>query len=151
MDIQVRPVVADDLPALLPLLRGYSTFYGASPGDDELMGMARTLVADPDREGQQLVAVGGAGELLGFATLLWTWDTTRAARIAVMEDLFVRDEARGRGVGRELLRACRDRAHERGCGTLAWETAPDNSTAQRLYDATGASRDTWYAYRLPTD
>lgn len=151
MDIQVRPVVAEDLPALLPLLRGYSTFYEASPGDDELMGMARSLLAEPDREGQQLVAVGSAGELLGFATLLWTWDTTRAVRIAVMEDLFVRDDARGRGVGRELLRACHGRAHERGCDSLTWETAPDNRTAQRLYDATGATRDTWYAYRLPTD
>lgn len=37
----------------------------------------------------------------------------------------------------------------RGCAALAWETAPDNEPAQHLYDATGAERSTWFAYRLP--
>ena len=150
MDVQVRPAVADDLPALLPLLRGYSAFYDSDPGDDELLAMARAFLADPESEGQQLVAESGTGDLLGFATLLWTWDTTRAERVAVMEDLFVAASARGQGVGRALLEACRDRAHQRGRDALVWETAPDNHGAQRLYDATGATRGTWYAYRLPT-
>lgn len=37
---------------------------------------------------------------------------------------------------------------DRGCAALAWETAPDNELAQHLYDATGAERSTWFAYRL---
>jgi GNAT superfamily N-acetyltransferase len=68
-----------------------------------------------------------------------------------MEDLFVTAQARGRGVGAALIEACRRLSADRGVQWLAWETAPDNHTAQRLYDGLGAQRDTWYAYRLPTD
>lgn len=54
-------------------------------------------------------------------------------------------------MGAALIEACRQLAAGRGMQWLAWETAPDNVTAQRLYDGLGAHRDTWYAYRLPTD
>ncbi|MGO4340988.1 GNAT family N-acetyltransferase [Pedococcus sp. 2YAF34] len=138
---------SDDLPALLPLLHGYSSFYGAAPQDDALLAMARAFCEDgPD--GLQLVAREESGRLVGFATLLWSWDTTSASRIAVMEDLFVADGTRGQGVGRLLLEACAERARERGCPALSWMTAPGNTRAQRLYDATGAERSSWLTYRL---
>jgi len=148
METGVRASTLDDLPALVPLLRGYSSFYGAHPDDAALLGMARAF-CDGTGGGTQLVAEGESGELLGFATVLWSWDTTTGAPIAVMEDLFVSQGARGRGVGRRLLEACRALARDRGCAALAWETAPDNAGAQRLYDATGAERTTWLGYRLP--
>lgn len=147
--MEIRPVAEADLPALLPLMRGYCTFYGSSPGDEALEALARTFLAAPDREGRQFVAVAGSGELLGYATVLWSWDTTLAARIAVMEDLFVDERARGEGVGRALIEAARETARRAGAVDLVWETAPDNTTAQRLYDATGALRSSWYAYRMP--
>lgn len=152
MEIVVRPSTLEDLPALLPLLRGYCSFYGTHPDDDSLLGMARAF-CEGTGGGDQLVAAaqsGGLrpGELLGFATVLWSWDTTTGSRIAVMEDLFVPEATRGRGVGRRLLAACESLARDRGCAALAWETAPDNERAQRLYEATGAERSTWFAYRL---
>ena len=82
--------------------------------------------------------------------MLWSWDTTLAQRLAVMEDLFVAEAARGRGVGAALIEACRQLAADRGIQGLAWETAPDNDTAQRLYDGLAARAGTWLAYRLPT-
>ena len=42
------------------------------------------------------------------------------------------------------LQLCR----ERGAEKLVWETAPDNATAQRLYDGIGASKSTWLSYEL---
>ena len=148
METVVRPATEEDLPDLLPLLRGYSSFYGAHPDDDALLGMARSFCQGTGG-GLQLVALAGSGELLGFATLLWSWDTTTGSPLAVMEDLFVTEGTRGQGVGRRLLGACAALARDRGCAALAWETAPDNERAQRLYDATGAERSTWFAYRLP--
>jgi GNAT superfamily N-acetyltransferase len=151
----IRPATTDDLPDLLPLLRGYSSFYGAHPGDDALLAMARAFcegAGDGTGErgrGTQLLARGESGEPVGFATVLWSWDTTTGTRLAVMEDLFVTEGTRGRGVGRLLLEACAALARDRGYPALAWETAPDNQRAQRLYDATGAERSSWFAYRLP--
>ncbi len=148
--MDIRPAAEDDLPALLPLMRAYCTFYGRSPADEALEEMARTFLREPDQEGRQFVAVGGSGGLLGYATLLWSWDTTLGARIAVMEDLFVDAGARGQGVARALIGVLREAAREAGLVELVWETAPDNTTAQRLYDTTGAERSSWYAYRMPT-
>ena len=41
---------------LLPLMRGYCEFYEVAPSDDDLLAMARVLIADPEREGLQLLA-----------------------------------------------------------------------------------------------
>jgi GNAT superfamily N-acetyltransferase len=65
-----------------------------------------------------------------------------------MNDLFVTEEARGQGVGRALIEASAAIARERGSRHLEWATAPSNATAQRLYDATGATRSTWIEYEL---
>ena len=65
-----------------------------------------------------------------------------------MNDLFVAEAARGRGVGRALIEASAAVARERGAAHLEWATAPDNHTAQRLYDSTGAERSDWVEYEL---
>jgi RimJ/RimL family protein N-acetyltransferase len=40
-------------------------------------------------------------------------------------------------------------AGERGAQRLEWSTQPENKTAQRLYDRTGAKRSKWVEYELP--
>jgi GNAT superfamily N-acetyltransferase len=146
----VSAVTPDDLPDLLPLMRAYCTFYECDPSDDDLRAMSRAFL-EAGAGGTQLIARDISGEALGHATMLWSWDTTLAQPLAVMEDLFVTTQARGRGVGAGLIEACRQLAADRGMQWLAWETAPDNETAQRLYDGLGAERNTWYAYRLSTN
>jgi GNAT superfamily N-acetyltransferase len=143
----------DDLADLLPLMRGYCEFYGTAPSDEALMAMSRRFLGDGGTDatgGTQLLARDATGRPVGHATLLWTWETTLAEPLAVMEDLFVVAAARGTGVGRSLIEACRAAAAARGIAHLDWVTAPDNHTAQRLYDATGARRTEWFSYRLPT-
>ncbi|WP_457256307.1 N-acetyltransferase family protein [Pedococcus sp. P5_B7] len=147
--VNIRRVTPDDLPDLLPLLRDYCTFYESAPADDELRAMA-TAFLDEGSGGTQLIARDASGQVLGHATVLSSWDTTLGQRLAVMEDLFVAEAARGRGVGAALIEACRQLAAERGVQLLAWETAPDNATAQRLYDGLAERAGTWLAYRLPT-
>jgi GNAT superfamily N-acetyltransferase len=146
--MQVSEVGEADLADLLPLMVDYCAFYATAPPPDQLAALSRALVDDPEREGVQVVARDDDGAAIGFATVYWTWSTTRAFRLAVMNDLFVAEAGRGAGVGRALIEACADRARARGCGALEWQTAPDNETAQRLYDTTGAGRSTWVTYDL---
>ena len=148
--VEITRVTADDLADLLPLMQAYGAFYESDPSDDELRAMA-TAFLDEGSGGTQLIARDRSGQALGHATVLWSWDTTLARRLAVMEDLFVAEAARGRGVGAALIEACRELAADRGVEWLAWETAPDNATAQRLYDGLADRAGTWLAYRLPTD
>jgi GNAT superfamily N-acetyltransferase len=137
-----------DLGALLPMMRAYCDFYEASPSDDGLMEMARALIAGPDADGMLLVARDGDGVAIGFATVCWKWSSLRAARIAVMEDLFVAPEARGQGAADALIRACADRAREHGAPVITWLTAPDNRRAQAVYNRAGATADTFLEYEL---
>ena len=144
-----------DLEDLLPLLRGYCDFYEVAPSDDALLALSRALIADPEREGMQLIArrVGGDGvpRAVGFATIYWTWQTLNAARLAVMNDLFVAEEARGTGLAERLIASCRERSAIHGARELAWQTAKDNYRAQKVYDRIGGSKSEWLDYSLPVE
>ena len=146
--MEIDSATEDDLGALLPMMRGYCDFYEAGPSDDGLMAMARALIAGPDADGMLLVARDGDGIPIGFATVGWKWSSLRAARIAVMEDLYVAAEARGHGAADALIRACADRARELGAPVLSWQTATDNHHAQAVYERVGATGDTWLEYEL---
>ena len=141
-------VITADLPELLPLVRAYCDFYGVAPTDHALLAVSRALIADPDREGIQLIARGAGGEAVGFATVYWSWDTLIAARVGIMHDLFVIPPARGTGVADLLIEACVEECRRHGAVKLGWQTAPDNTRARRVYERVGATRDEWLDYWL---
>ena len=145
----IEIVTEADFSDLLPLMRGYCEFYEVDPSDEALLAMSRTLIADPEREGLQLIARADGGRPIGFATIFWTWSTLSASRIAVMNDLFVSEDARGSGATDELIEACAERCRQRGVTELDWQTAHDNLRAQKVYDRVGAKRDErWLDYSL---
>ncbi len=146
--LRVLRVGERDLADLLPLMRAYCEFYETAPSDESLLALARSTIADPQREGVQFLARASDGRPLGFASVFWSWDTTEAARVGIMNDLFVTPAARGAGVGRALIEACADAARERGAARLDWETGPENTRAQALYDGIGAVREPWLSYSL---
>ena len=145
--IEISRVAEQDLAELLPLVRGYCDFYEVTPSDDDLLALSRALIADPERDGVQLLARDG-GEALGFATIYWSWATTIASRIGVMNDLFVAPAARGTGAAELLIHACVEECRSHGAAELTWQTAPDNERAQRVYDRVGAKRSQWVDYSL---
>jgi GNAT superfamily N-acetyltransferase len=145
----IAAVTEADLPELLALMRGYCDFYESNPSDGALLAMSRALLADPEREGVQLIARDDAGRAIGFATIFWTWSTNAAARVGTMNDLYVAPEARGSGAADALIRACVERCRERGAVRLEWQTALDNHRAQAVYERVGGKRDQWLDYSLP--
>ncbi len=146
--MEIGPATEQDLEVVLPLMRAYCDFYEVAPSDEGLEEMARALVAVEDRDGMLLVARDGGGTPVGFATVGWKWASTRGARIAVMEDLFVAPESRGHGAAGALIEACADRARGLGAPVLTWVTAPDNHRAQAVYNRAGATPGTWLEYEL---
>ncbi len=136
-----------DLDELIPLMRGYCDFYEVAPSDGALRALARALIEHPDTSGVQLIARED-GEALGFATIFWSYSTLSARAIGVMNDLYVAPQARGRGLGAELIRACEAECAARGIEILEWETAPSNARAQSVYERFDAARSEWLAYTL---
>ena len=144
----IETVTQADLPELLPLMRGYCDFYEVEPTDEALLDMSRALLADPEREGVQLIARDSGGKAIGFATIFWTWSTASAARIGTMNDLYVAPEGRGSGAADALIRACVDRCRAHGAVRVEWLTAPDNHRAQAVYERVGGKREGWLGYSL---
>ncbi len=145
----IELVGEENLDELLALMRGYCDFYGAAPADAMLLAMSRALIADPEREGIQLIARADGGGAVGFATVFWSWSTLLAARVGVMNDLYVAPGGRGSGIADKLIEACLERCRQRGdVVSLGWQTAKDNLRAQALYDRIGGRRSEWLDYDL---
>ena len=85
-----------------------------------------------------LVAVSGE-EIIGFALFFTTFSTFLARRGVWLEDLYVRPERRGTGVGGRLLRAVAAIAVERGCGRFEWSVLDWNAPAIGFYQRLGAT------------
>lgn len=146
---QITPVVVEDLTDLLPLMRAYCDFYGVSPADSDLLKMSRALIDDPRRDGIQLIARQREGQAVGFTTIFWSWSTLSAARIAMMNDLYVHPDARGAGLADALIGACVEACIERGdIVLLRWQTAKDNARAQVVYDRVAQRREEWLDYSI---
>jgi GNAT superfamily N-acetyltransferase len=144
--VEIGPAREEELEELMPLMRAYCEFYEATPTDEGVMTMARTLMTDPS-QGAVFIAKED-GTAIGFATLDWKWSMLKGARIGYLEDLFVDPAARGHGAADALIKACADRCRELGLPALEWLTAPDNHRAQKVYKRTGAESDTYVEYDL---
>ena len=84
----------------------------------------------------------------GVAQLRFRYGLWYAAEDCLLEDLFVRDDARGQGVGRALVQATIDLARERGCRRVELDVNDANPPAVALYESFGFScRDERYGGR----
>ncbi len=144
---EIAPITPAEYGELLPLIAAYQRFYEVEDIDEGRNHRFFRRFLAPSDDGL-LLGYREEGRLLGYACLYWHFSSAAARETVLMNDLFVVSEARGRGVGRALIEAAREVARERGALSLEWQTAPDNHTAQRLYDSTGASRSTWLTYEL---
>ena len=145
----IAPARESDLQELLALMRAYCDFYETAPSDADLLALARSQVADPEGEGVQLLARDASGAAVGFASVFWSWDTTEAARVGIMNDLYVSPEARGSGLADALIAACVQACATRGAQRLDWQTAPENLRAQAVYERVGGTREPWVQFTLP--
>lgn len=129
------------------MIAAYQRFYEVDDVDEERNRAFFARFLAPSDDGVLLGAWDG-DELLGYACLYWHFTSLVPAETVLMNDLYVDETVRGRGVGRALIEASAAVARERGAHRLEWATAPGNETAQRLYDSTGAERRTWVEYEL---
>jgi GNAT superfamily N-acetyltransferase len=146
--IEVGPVQEQEFETLLPLIAAYQRFYEVEDVDGDRNRFFFRRFLAPSTDGELLAARDASGTILGYACLYWHFSSLAAMETVLMNDLFVAPEARGRGIGRALIEASRAVARHRGAAWLEWATAPDNHTAQRLYDSMTSEKSTWLEYEL---
>ena len=136
--ITIRRASEADMPALLRLFRGFMDYLGdPSPPDSALAGAIAPALSGPEAE--VLVALDGAGEPLGYGHVRYHHSIWMAGPEAFLEDLFVLEAARDRGIGRRLLAEIFARARARGCRRLRLDTNEANARGIHLYEALGFS------------
>jgi GNAT superfamily N-acetyltransferase len=97
-------------------------------------------------------STGSKRPVVGFALFFTTYSTWRGRPGLWLEDLFVREEERGRGVGAALLRAVGRVAVERGCGRFEFSVLDWNAPAIGFYRSLGAVAMTeWTNFRFAGD
>ena len=89
------------------------------------------------------------GEPVGFALYFGTFSTFRGQPGLYLEDLFVRPEHRGLGIGKALIASVAAEAVARGCGRLEWAVLDWNAPSIAFYRSLGAQpMDQWTTFRL---
>jgi GNAT superfamily N-acetyltransferase len=140
MTSTITRATAADVDALLPLFLGYLHFYN-KPIDK---AASRDFLAARIGNGESVVFLARdetSGEALGFVQLYPAFASTLLARSWILNDLFVTEAARGRGVSKQLMDAARGLAIETGARELFLQTARTNTVAQSLYASLGWERD----------
>ncbi|MCR4341520.1 MAG: GNAT family N-acetyltransferase [Gemmatimonadaceae bacterium] len=147
----LRPATRDDVPLITRLIHELA----------EYEKLAHTCVADDASVGENLFGPNPAAEVVlafigdepaGFALFFENYSTHLSRRGMHLEDLYVREHLRGRGIGRMLLSHLASIAVERGYGRMEWAVLRWNESAIRVYDAIGAEPlSGWLTYRLSGD
>jgi GNAT superfamily N-acetyltransferase len=110
----------------------------------------RRLIQDVfEKKRINLLVAEMGGKLVGYAIYFYSYSSFLAKPSLYLEDLFVLEEYRKRGVGFALFRRCVDEAIARGCGRMEWSVLTWNEKALKFYEKLGARRlSEWYVYRL---
>jgi GNAT superfamily N-acetyltransferase len=148
---RLREARREDVPAIVGLIRDLA-IYERQPEDchadprlleEHLFGpspRAEVVVADVGRE------------IVGFALFFHNYSTWLTRPGLYLEDLFVKPERRGLGIGKALLAHLARIAAARGCGRMEWAVLTWNEPAIGFYKALGAvSMNGWCTYRLTGD
>lgn len=143
-----RQAVLADLEPLAVLFDRYRSFQGQASD----VAAARAFLAERFEHGQSVLFIAEAGAAaLGFAQLFPSFSSVRLARAYILNDLFVDEPGRRRGVASALLAAVEAYAWSFGAARVSLNVARENLSGQALYRARGWLQDeTFYMFhRFP--
>lgn len=150
MPLSIRLATADDVPAILSFIRGLAEYekllHEVEATEERLRA---TLFPADSRPAAECVLAFSDDAPAGFALFFTNYSTFLAKPGLYLEDLFVRPELRGRGIGKALLLHLAKLANARGCGRMEWSVLDWNQPAIAFYESIGARRlREWQICRL---
>ncbi len=151
MTCQIRPAAEADVPVILEMIRGLAEYekltHMVTATEDALR---RTLFGD--RPAAEVLLASMDCSIVGFALFFINYSTFLGKPGIYLEDLFVKPEARGGGVGFALLRELARIARARDYGRVEWSVLDWNDPAIGFYKKIGAvPLDEWTMFRLTGD
>ena len=146
--ITIRPATRDDVPLVLQFIRDLAIYEHLEHQVSASEAQLREALFGERRYAEVVFACSGT-EPLGFALFFHNFSTFKGQPGIYLEDLFVRPEARGRGIGKQLLAYLARTAVERRCARLEWAVLNWNEPSIGFYRSLGAlPMDEWTVFRL---
>lgn len=149
--LSIRRAVPSDATTIHGLVRALAA-YEREP--DAVRATPESLAEQmrSDRPPFECLLAEDGGRAVGFALYFQSYSTWRGRPGIWLEDLFVREEHRGKGAGGALLRAVARTAVERGCGRLEFSVLDWNEPAIGFYRSLGAvPMGEWTTFRFEGD
>lgn len=146
--ISIRAATENDLPLILTLIHELAE-YEREPDAVEATEEDLRIALFGERPYAEVVIAEYSGESCGFALFFHNFSTWVGRPGIYLEDLYVRESMRGRGIGKALLLHLVTLAGERNCGRLEWSVLDWNQPAIDFYKSLGARpMDDWSVFRL---
>jgi GNAT superfamily N-acetyltransferase len=146
-DVVIREAGLEDVPVILRMIRALAEYEKLSDAVTTSEDGLRDALFER-RAAEVLLAYAG-DEPAGFAVFFHNFSTFLGRPGLYLEDLFVRPEWRGRGLGKQLFARVAQLAIERDCGRMEWSVLDWNEPAIGFYRNLGAQpMDEWTVFRL---
>ena len=148
MTLTIRLAVPTDAPTVLRFIRGLAEYERSLDSVKVSAAELRTQMESDDPPFECLLAEYES-EPVGFALFFRNYSTWTGRCGLYLEDLFVREEYRGRGIGGALMRRLQELTIERGWVRMDWAVLNLNTNAQSFYREQGAyPLEKWTVWRL---
>jgi GNAT superfamily N-acetyltransferase len=146
--LRIEPATERDIPLILEFVRGLAEYEKHLDRVEATEERIRKTLFGAEPAAQVVFAYDNDTPV-GYAVFFYTYSSFVALPGVYLEDLFVKPEARGKGVGRELLCYLARLAKEKGCSRIEWAVLNWNEQAIGFYKRLGAvPKDEWDVYRL---
>ncbi|MBZ5648123.1 MAG: GNAT family N-acetyltransferase [Acidobacteriia bacterium] len=146
--LRIRPAGQADIPLILEFIRDLATYERAP---EQAVARPEDLRRDgwgPEPKFRVVIAEWD-NRPAGFALFFYNYSTWQGRPGLYLEDLFVRPEFRGKGIGKSLLVHLAQIAVRENCGRFVWQVLDWNQPAFDFYEALGAKKLTeWITMRI---
>jgi GNAT superfamily N-acetyltransferase len=148
-NFRIVPATERDVPVLFTMIRELAEYEKLT---DKLIATEELLRKNLFGAGNRSVEAHLAyldDRPVGYAIFFHNFSTFLARPGLYIEDIYVRPETRGKGIGKAMFEYLRGIAKERGCGRMEWSVLKWNKSAIDFYEKMGAvPMDEWTTYRL---
>lgn len=148
MALNIRTATREDIPLILGFIHALASYERL---EDEVVADAELLEANlfGKNEFAKCLIAEWQGTAAGFALYFYNFSTFLGKPGIYLEDLFVKPDFRGCGIGKKLLHELAQMAVEQGCGRLDWAVLDWNESAIEFYRKLGAeAQHEWTGFRL---
>ncbi len=136
MNITIRPIQETDFTTIIELI---SEFAGFEKQADKMTNSASQMLEEKEYF-NGFVAVTDQNEIIGYTAYFFAYFTW-VGKSLFMDDLFVTENYRQLGIGRQLLDAVINHARQENCKKVRWQVSNWNSPAMDFYQKLGAKID----------